>query len=116
MAIKYENSLDRTFHALGDGTRRKILSILAQGGQRSASELREPFDSAQPTVSKHLKVLESAGLVHREVRGRAHLFSINLQGFLEAEEWLTRHKSLWEGAMDQLADFLGETKSSEETP
>lgn len=86
MAIHYNEPLDRAFHALGDGTRRKILSMLAAEGALSASELRRPFDVAQPTVSKHLKVLERAGLIRREVSGRTHRFRIDAASMTEAED------------------------------
>lgn len=69
MAIHYTEPLDRTFHARGDGTRRQVIAMLAIKGACSASEMQQPFDVAQPTISKHLKVLETAGIVTREVEG-----------------------------------------------
>ena len=108
MPIHYQTTLDRTFHALGDGTRRQILAILAVEGVRSANELRAPFNVAQPTVSKHLKVLERAGLVTREIDGRVHRFRLNATQLREAEDWLARHRGFWEGALQQLDHFLDE--------
>jgi len=106
MAIQYHTPLDQTFHALGDGTRRQILSRLAREGPRSASELRAPFDVAQPTISKHLKVLENAGLVAREIEGRVHRFRLERQPLDEAEGWISRHQKFWEGTLGRLGDLL----------
>ncbi len=106
MAIQYHTSLDRTFHALGDGTRRAILSRLATEGACSASDLREPFDVAQPTISKHLKVLEQAGLVQREIEGRVHRFVLAVDTLEQAESWIGRHKAFWQGTLSRLDDFV----------
>ncbi len=108
MAIQYQEPLDRTFHALGDGTRRAMLSMLAANGGLSANELRAPFKVAQPTISKHLKVLERAGLVKRDVRGRTHQFHLVLGPMDEAVDWLTRHRMFWEGTLDSLERFVGD--------
>ena len=106
MAIHYSEPLDRTFHALGDVTRRQILATLATQGARSANELRAPFDVAQPTISKHLKVLESAGLVSREIDGRVHRFRLEVGPLDAASDWIARHKTFWEGTLDQLDVFV----------
>ncbi len=111
MAIQYRSSLDRTFHALGDRTRREILAVLATNGAKSASELCQPFDAAQPTISKHLKVLETAGLVKRDVDGRTHHFELVTGPMDEAGDWIVRHKKFWEGTLDRLEEFLGEVDS-----
>ena len=115
MAIQYQQPLDRTFHALGDGTRREILSMLAGGGPQSANELRLPFDVAQPTISKHLKVLERAGLISREVEGRIHRFQLELAAMKEAEDWIARHNAFWEGTLDRLEDFLATEENGDQT-
>lgn len=112
MAIQYEHPLDRTFHALGDGTRRQILSMLATQGERSANELREPFNVAQPTISKHLKVLEKAGLVKRNVDGRVHRFQLMTKPMVEAEDWIAQHKAFWEGTLERLDRFLSNIEKS----
>jgi len=113
MAIQYRSKLDHTFHALGDETRRNILSMLANKGPRSANELREPFNVAQPTISKHLKVLEGAGLVKREIKGRVHRFQLQLAPMKEAEGWITRHKAFWEGTLKRLDQYLTDLESLE---
>ena len=106
MPIQNKQALDKTFHALGDGTRRQILSMLAKTGACSANELCEPFQSSQPTISKHLKVLEKAGLVHREVAGRTHRFELVTAAMDDANDWINRHKTFWEGTLKQLDTFL----------
>jgi uncharacterized protein YndB with AHSA1/START domain/DNA-binding transcriptional ArsR family regulator len=102
-------ALDRTFHALSDGTRRAMIHALAGGEPRSASELGSQFRSAQPTISKHLKVLEDAKLVERRVEGRVHRFRLRDKPLLEAGDWIARHRAFWTGAVDQLEALLKET-------
>ena len=106
MAIQYHQPLDRTFHALGDGTRRQILSMLATNGALSANELCAPFNVAQPTVSKHLRALEQAGLISREIEGRTHRFQLEVAPMKEAQDWIVRHRAFWEGTLKRLEDFV----------
>jgi DNA-binding transcriptional ArsR family regulator len=101
-------ALDRTFRALSDGTRRSMVHVLARGEPKSASDLGCRFRSAQPTISKHLKVLEEAGLVRRTVQGRVHRFTLRRQPLLDAERWLARHQAFWNGALTQLDRLLSE--------
>lgn len=101
-------SLDRTFHALADGTRRSIIHTLARGGTRSAGELGCQFNSAQPTISKHLKVLEQAALLERTVEGRVHRFRLRRKPLQDAERWIARHQAFWTGAIEQLDRLLSE--------
>jgi DNA-binding transcriptional ArsR family regulator len=100
------SSLDLTFHALSDGTRRSVIHALARGDARSAGELGRQFHSAQPTISKHLKVLEQAGLVERTVEGRVHRFRLRQQPLRDAGGWIARHQAFWIGAVDQLERLL----------
>jgi DNA-binding transcriptional ArsR family regulator len=100
--------LDLTFHALADGTRRSMIHALARGETRSAGELGRQFRSAQPTISKHLKVLEQAGIVERMVEGRVHLFRLRRKSLELAGRWIARHQAFWEGAVDQLDRLLAE--------
>ena len=102
-------ALDRTFRALSDGTRRSMIQALARGEARSAGDLGRRFDSAQPTISKHLKVLEEAGLVIRTVEGRIHRFTLRRKPLRDAEQWLARHQAFWSGAVAQLDRLLSET-------
>jgi len=109
MAIQSQAALDLTFHALGDGTRRQMLAMLSEAGSLSAKDLHAPFPVAQPTISKHIKVLERANLVIRKVEGRIHRFTINAEQLKHAEQWINKHRALWEGAFDQLDEFLANT-------
>jgi DNA-binding transcriptional ArsR family regulator len=106
MAIRYEHSLDRTFHALGDGTRRAMLTRLARSGECTAGELGEPFPISQPTASQHVRVLERAGLLSRRVDGRTHRLRLVPRPLQEAERWISRHRAFWEGTLDRLGGFL----------
>lgn len=102
MAIRYDTALDRTFHALGDPTRRRMLGALLDQGQLTASELGAPFQISQPTASKHLGVLEKAGLVTRTIEGRTHSFMLNKTPLQEADDWIGRYRAFWEGSLDRL--------------
>lgn len=102
-------TLDRTFRALSDGTRRAMIRALAYGQPRSAGDLGRHFRSAQPTISKHLKVLEEAGLVVRSIEGRVHRFTLKRKPLHDAERWLARHQAFWTGAVSQLDRLLTET-------
>ncbi len=100
--------LDRTFHALSDGTRRGMLSMLSRRGELTASELGSPFEVSQPTASKHLRVLEQAGLLERHIDGRTHRFRLVERRMREAEAWIARHRDFWEGTLERLGDLLGD--------
>jgi DNA-binding transcriptional ArsR family regulator len=102
------SNLDLTFHALSDGTRRSMIRALAHGGSRSAGQIGSQFRSAQPTISRHLKVLEQAGLVERTIEGRVHLFRLRQEPLQVAERWIARHRAFWAGAVDQLDRLLAE--------
>lgn len=108
MAIHHDMALDLTFHALADATRRAMIHALVNGEIRSAGELGRQFSSAQPTISKHLKVLERAGIVERKVEGRVHQFRLRRKGLEQAGRWIARHQAFWEGAVDQLDRLLAE--------
>jgi DNA-binding transcriptional ArsR family regulator len=108
--MQREAVLDRTFRALGDRTRRSMIHALADGRAHSAGELGARFRSAQPTISRHLKVLEEARLIDRTVDGRVHRFRLRRQPLQDAEGWIRRHQALWTGAVDQLAQLLKETE------
>ncbi|MCA9005861.1 MAG: helix-turn-helix transcriptional regulator [Planctomycetaceae bacterium] len=114
MAIHYQHQLDRTFHALGDGTRRKMLSLLAKRREVTASELGTPFQIAQPTVSKHIRVLEQAGLISRRIEGRVHRFQLQIKPLNEAQHWILKHKEFWEGSLDALGDLLDKMSTDQD--
>jgi DNA-binding transcriptional ArsR family regulator len=108
LTMQNRSVLDLTFRALADGTRRSMVHALAGGRARSAGELGRRFHSAQPTISKHLKVLEQAGLVERTVQGRVHRFRLRRKPLQDAERWITRQQAFWTGAVDQLDRLLRE--------
>jgi DNA-binding transcriptional ArsR family regulator len=104
--------LSATFAALADPTRRAILARLT-AGESSVSELAEPFDMSLPAVSKHLKVLERAGLI---VRGRAAQWRpcrIEPRALKEVDDWLERYRRFWEQSFDRLDDYLRELQAKE---
>jgi DNA-binding transcriptional ArsR family regulator len=103
-----ETGLDSTFHALANRTRRSMIAELAAGQARSAGELGRRFRSAQPTISKHLKVLESAKLIERTVEGRVHRFRLRRKPLQDVGDWIARHQEFWTGAVDQLEHLLME--------
>ncbi len=107
--------LSNTFAALADPTRRAILARLALG-ETSVSELAEPFDMSLPAVSKHLKVLERAGLVARGREAQWRPCRLEAGPMKEATDWLEAYRRFWEQSFDRLEDYLRELKASEKTP
>ena len=107
-------NLDATFAALADPTRRAILARLA-AGEVSVMELAEPFAMSQPAISKHLRVLENAGLVSRGRDGQRRPCRIEAEPLEEANEWLEEYRVLWEANYQRLDDLL-ETLKAESAP
>ena len=105
--------LSATFAALSDPTRRAILARLALG-ETSVSELAEPFDISMPAVSKHLKVLERAGLITRGRDAQMRPCKIEVNALKEADGWLEEYRRLWEQRLDRLEDYL-QTLQAEKT-
>ncbi len=99
--------LDSAFSALADSTRRALVERLADG-EACVTDLAEPFRMSLPAVSKHLRVLEDAGLVRRRVEGRTHFLSLAGEPLGAAAQWLERHRRFWEGSLDRLAAMLAE--------
>ena len=99
--------LDSLFHALGDATRRRMLRELA-GGDRTVSQLAEPFAMSLAAASKHIKVLEGAGLIRREVRGRTHLCRLEPGPLASGHEWLSFYERFWTSRLDVLERLLRE--------
>lgn len=104
--------LDATFAALADPTRRAILARLASG-EASVTELAKPFAMSQPAISRHLKVLESAGLILRGRDAQRRPRRIEGKPLAEAIEWLERYRELWEGSFERLDTLLDELKTEE---
>jgi DNA-binding transcriptional ArsR family regulator len=98
--------LDSTFAALSDATRRGILARLARQGEVSVSELAAPYKMSLPAVSKHLRVLEHAGLVARQKDGRVHRCRLQAEPMKEAGAWIEHYRHFWGAQLDSLARYL----------
>jgi DNA-binding transcriptional ArsR family regulator len=109
-----ENRLDVTFHALSDPTRRGMLASLALG-EKSIGELAEPFAMSFAGASKHVKVLEDAGLLERRKVGRTHLIRLNARPLEEAERWLRQWEKFWNVRLDRLEALIERDKRKKET-
>ena len=97
--------LNSVFHALGDATRRRMLRQLALG-ERTVGELAEPFAISLAAASKHIKALENAGLIRREVHGRTHLCRLDPGPLASAHQWLSFYERFWSERLDVLERFL----------
>jgi DNA-binding transcriptional ArsR family regulator len=97
--------LDHVFSALADPTRRAMLGRLAQG-ECTVTDLARPFSISLPAVSKHLKVLERAGLIDRRIEGRVHHCRLRLRPLQDAAEWIGAQRAYWEARLDALEDYL----------
>ncbi len=111
--VEYHTAeLDTVFHALGDATRRQMLAQLASGS-RTVSELAEPYSMSLAAASKHIKALEGAGLISREVQGRTHICRLNAAPLASAHGWLEFYERFWTSAFDRLEALL---KADDEKP
>ena len=102
-----QTELDSVFHALGDATRRRMLRDLISG-ERTVSQLAQPFTISLAAASKHIKVLEHAGLIRREVRGRTHMCRLEPGPLAGAHEWLSFYDRFWTRRLDALERLLRE--------
>ena len=110
--VKYNNdTLDATFGALSDPTRRAILARLSKG-EAQVTELAEPFGMSLPAVSKHLRVLEKAKLITRNVDGRVHRLSINPKPLKSAQSWIEHYEKFWKEQLSSLETYLNNTTTS----
>jgi DNA-binding transcriptional ArsR family regulator len=107
--------LGPVFHALGDSTRRQMLHELAQG-ERTVTQLAEPFTISLAAASKHIKVLENAALIRREIRGRTHLCHLNAGPLASAHEWLGYYERFWTDRLDMLERLLRDADADTPTP
>ncbi len=105
--------LSATFAALADPTRRAILARLASG-ERSVTELAEPFEMSMPAVSKHLRVLEGAGLIARRREAQWRPCRIEASPLKEVADWTEHYRHIWEDRLDRLGKYLQRVKSKEE--
>jgi DNA-binding transcriptional ArsR family regulator len=107
-------NLDRTFGALADPTRRRILARLAKGDE-CVTDLARPYAMSLAAVSKHLIVLEKAGLVRRRRFGRVHSLALEAKPMREVQAWIDRYRQFWEANLDQFEKYL-EKLQTKETP
>ncbi|MDP4004803.1 helix-turn-helix transcriptional regulator [Methylobacterium sp. NEAU K] len=105
MVEQPQSALDGVFHALADPTRRAMVHQLASG-ERTVSELAEPYAMSLAAASKHVKVLEGAGLIHREIEGRVHRCSLEREPLVRALSWLRTYTDFWDARLDALDDLL----------
>jgi DNA-binding transcriptional ArsR family regulator len=104
--------LNRTFGALADPTRRRILEHLA-GGDRCVTDLAKPYRMSLPAVSKHLRVLERAGLIRRQRCGRVHQLKLEAKPMKEAQQWIEQYRRFWEENLDRLDIYLKQLQAKE---
>src|SRR5574337_824534 len=104
-AMPTTDRLDATFAALADPTRRAIVARLAQGATH-VGDLAQPFSISAPAISRHLRVLESAGLIEREVDARWRICRLRPAGLVAAHGWLDQYRRFWEQSLDRLAELL----------
>lgn len=108
--VKYRSGrLDQTFSALSDPTRRAILARLARG-EATVTQLARPFRVSLPAISRHLRVLERAGLISREREGRVHHVRLEADRMGEAADWIVRYRQFWERQFDALEKYLEEVE------
>jgi DNA-binding transcriptional ArsR family regulator len=112
MVMQQTQQLDATFAALADPTRRAILARLAKG-DASVNELAEPFDMSQPAISKHLRVLERAGLISRSRDAQRRPCRLEAKPLERASEWLESYRQIWEANFDRLDQLLERMKAKE---
>ena len=101
--------LDDVFYALADSTRRAVLERLING-PAAVSELAQPFDMALPSFTQHLNVLEDCGLVRSHKTGRVRTYRIDPRPLKTAEQWMVKHRAIWETRLDQLDHYLDTRK------
>lgn len=108
--------MDAIFAALADPTRRSMLARLAKG-EATVNELAEPFEISQPAISRHLKVLEKAGLVERDIDAQRRPARLKAQNMAAAANWLAEFRAFWDGSFDQLDIMLESLQTKEkDTP
>ena len=111
--VEYSSKLlDRTFRALADPTRRRLLAQLAKGDE-CVTDLARPHAMSLAAVSKHLVVLEKAGLVKRRRDGRVHSLRLEAKPMKEAQAWIDRYRAFWEGNLDQFENYLNKLPAEE---
>lgn len=108
------SDLDRIFMALADSSRRTIISELAARGELSVGEASAGLELSPAGVTKHVRVLEDAGLVRRRLDGRRHVLSLESTRLLLAEDWIDRYRTFWSQSLDRMADLAREIEQGEQ--
>lgn len=108
-----DKQLDLTFAALANSTRRKILARLAEG-EATVNELAEPFKMSLPGISKHLKVLERAGLITQGKKAQYRPCTIDASPLKEVSDWTEQYRHIWEARFDKMDDYLNQLQHNEE--
>ncbi|NNC79200.1 MAG: winged helix-turn-helix transcriptional regulator [Acidimicrobiales bacterium] len=111
--VSREDRLSETFAALANETRRAILARLTEG-EANVNELAEPFDMTLPAISKHLKVLEHAGLIIRGQRAQYRPCALNASPLQEVAAWTEQYRPVWESRFDQMGDYLQQLQTTKE--
>jgi DNA-binding transcriptional ArsR family regulator len=112
MMMQSYPQLDQVFFALSDSTRRAILARLTEGST-TIGELAKPFNISKPAVTKHMKILERAGLIDRNVQGRQHTCTLSTAGLKTAEDWINFHRKFWESRFDALENLLKQQETDQ---
>jgi DNA-binding transcriptional ArsR family regulator len=111
--VKYSSHvLDRTFAALADPTRRRILQHLSHG-DRCVTDIAKPYSISLPAISKHLRVLENAGLIRRRRNGRVHRVKLEAKPMKQAAQWIDEYRRFWEESFDRLDEYLRELQKKD---
>ena len=109
-----DEALSATFRALSDPSRRRIIELLRESDELRVSDIADAFAMSLNGVSKHLKVLEKAGLVRRRVEGRTHWLRVDWAALQQPYEWLHFYRHFWGGRLDALVDYVSNTKRDDE--
>ena len=114
MVNNYSSRLDYTFAALADPTRRAIINQLAQG-VTTPSELSRPLTISKPALTKHLRALERAGLLKRDIQGREHKLELIVEPLQDAQQWIERYREFWDGQLDALQSYFEQSLPDADT-
>jgi DNA-binding transcriptional ArsR family regulator len=113
MPVYDDKSLDRVFAALSDATRRKLVHALAEG-EKTVGELAKPFAMSIVAVSKHLRVLEAAGIISRRIEGRQHFCTLNPEALAGGLDWIAVYRNFWVRRLDNLAQLITDKDAEHE--
>ena len=111
--VDHQPDLDGIFGALSDPSRRHIVTRLAEHGTMAIGDAADGLDLSPAAISKHVRVLEDAGMVRREVVGRRHLLALEEQSMLLASDWIVRYRSMWKSSLQRLADAVRDIERGE---